>query len=96
MSKDIERSRHGSARRGGRLVLAHCAFCGREMLDGTSCSESPLKIAGVVYTPIRWGDEKEYRIAEPTSRSGIAARLGAASTTTAAISSSVPPVSTRP
>ena len=50
--------------------MARSAFCGKEMFDGTSCSESSLIVAGVAYTPIRWGDEKGYRIAEPTSRCG--------------------------
>ena len=50
--------------------MARCTFCGKEMLDGMSCSESSLRIAGVDYAPVRWGDETGYRVAEPTSRCG--------------------------
>ncbi len=40
------------------------------MTDGTSCGDVSLNIGGVEYQPIRWGEERGYRIGEPAYRCG--------------------------
>lgn len=50
--------------------MAICTFCGNEMLDGTSCSSEPLRVAAEEYEPIRWGEEKGYRFRYVTDRCG--------------------------
>jgi hypothetical protein len=47
-----------------------CTFCGNDMIHGTTCSEEPLRIGGVQYEPIRWGQEKGYRFRYMTERCG--------------------------
>lgn len=38
--------------------MAICRTCGSEMTQGTSCSSTaPVRIGGVDFQPIRWGDE---------------------------------------
>ena len=50
--------------------MSICTYCGREMLDGISCSDELLRIAAVDYEPIRWGDERGYRFTYVTDRCG--------------------------
>jgi hypothetical protein len=50
--------------------MAMCAFCGSEMLRGTTCSDESLRIDGVDREPVRWGDERGYRFRYVTDRCG--------------------------
>jgi hypothetical protein len=50
--------------------VAVCTFCGSEMLDAASCSAELLRIRGVDYEPIRWGEERGYRFQYLTDRCG--------------------------
>jgi hypothetical protein len=50
--------------------MAMCAFCGNDMIHGTTCSEERLRIGGVEYEPIRWGGEKGYPFQNMTERCG--------------------------
>ena len=40
------------------------------MIHGTTCSEERLRIGGLDYEPIRWGEEKGYRFQYMTERCG--------------------------
>lgn len=51
-------------------AVAICIYCGNDMIHGTSCSEEPIRIRGVDYTPIRWGDEMGYPFADLMARCG--------------------------
>ena len=50
--------------------MAICTFCGNDMIHGTTCSEESLRIGGLDYEPIRWGEEKGYRFQYMTERCG--------------------------
>jgi hypothetical protein len=50
--------------------VAICTFCGSEMLHSAGCSGETLRVGGVDYEPIRWGDEKGYRFGYVTDRCG--------------------------
>ena len=59
---------HRSRRRMNAVAI--CIYCGNDMYLGTSCSEDPIRIRGVDYPPIRWGDEDGYPFNEVTERCG--------------------------
>jgi hypothetical protein len=51
--------------------MAICTYCNKEMLEGASCTEEPLRISGgVLLAPIRWGEETGYEVLDRTSRCG--------------------------
>ena len=50
--------------------MAICTFCGSEILHGTSCNEKSLRIGDADYEPIRWGDERGYRVLYVTDQCG--------------------------
>jgi hypothetical protein len=50
--------------------MAVCTFCGNEMIHGTTCSEERLRVGGIDYEPIRWGEEKGYPFQDMTERCG--------------------------
>jgi hypothetical protein len=41
--------------------MAVCPLCQQEMLDTVSCNSEPFIIAGKVYEPLPWGQEKRFR-----------------------------------
>lgn len=51
-------------------MMAICTFCGNDMIHGTTCSEELLRIGGIDYEPIRWGEERGYRFQYRTERCG--------------------------
>jgi hypothetical protein len=40
--------------------VAACPYCHREMLCAVSCNTDPFVIAGKLYEPVPWGEERRF------------------------------------